>query len=267
MRRIWIGWTAVIILVSIVMLGRVGSLAVDWAWFSSVGYGSVFWTVLGAKAIVFAAVLGVTALLLSLNGLLALRFVSPRRSRLPAVFDQTFAALRQQPGPPPDMLQPRPRLPWRAVILGSAFVLAWPSAIATSSAKTSGAENHRPPRQPRPRLPWRAVILGSAFVLALLVAIAEIGKWDLSLRFIYQVPYGRTDPVFNNDIGFYLFSLPVYIALKNWMLLVLFAEPRVMAGAIYLSARADQSRSPAMAHLVSRRDRAWLRPAGSLISR
>jgi uncharacterized protein len=190
MRRTWIGWTVAIILLSSVMLGRTASLAVDWAWFASVGYGSVFWTVLSAKAIVFAAVFGVSALLLLLNGLLALRFVSPRRSRLPAVFDQTFAALRQQPGPPPDMLQPRPRLP------------------------------------------WRAMVLGAAFVLALLVAIGETGNWDLVLRFLYRVPYGRNEPLFHNDIGFYLFSLPIYLALKNWALWLL-ALAALMAGAIY----------------------------------
>ena len=46
------------------------------------------------------------------------------------------------------------------------------------------------------------------------------------------MPYGQNDPLFGKDIGFYLFSLPVYIALKNWMLLILVAE-RAMAGAVY----------------------------------
>ena len=75
---------------------------------------------------------------------------------------------------------------------------------------------------PSPPLPWRLLILAVALVVGLLIAIGETGKWDLILRFIHQVPYGRNDPLFDKDIGFYLFSLPVYIALKNWMLWILF---------------------------------------------
>ena len=82
-------------------------------------------------------------------------------------------------------------------------------------------------------LPWRLLILAGALIIALLVALAEIGKWDLILRFIYQVPYGQNDPLFDKDIGFYLFSLPVYVALKNWMMLMLLLSS-AMAGAVYV---------------------------------
>ena len=60
-----------------------------------------------------------------------------------------------------------------------------------------------------------------------------MGKWDLILRFIYQVPYGQNDPLFDKDIGFYLFSLPAYVALKNWMMLMLLLSS-AMAGAVYV---------------------------------
>ena len=81
-------------------------------------------------------------------------------------------------------------------------------------------------------LPWRLLILAVALIIALLVALGETGKWDLILRFIYQVPYGQNDPLFDKDIGFYLFSLPVYVALKNWMMLILLLSS-AMAGAMY----------------------------------
>ena len=71
------------------------------------------------------------------------------------------------------------------------------------------------------RLPWRLLILAVALAVGLLIAMGEAGQWDLILRFIYQVPYGGNDPQFGKDIGFYLFSLPVFIPLKDWMLLVL----------------------------------------------
>jgi hypothetical protein len=81
-------------------------------------------------------------------------------------------------------------------------------------------------------LVWRLLILAVALVLGLLVAMGETGRWDLILRFIYQEPYGRIDPLFNKDIGFYLFSLPVYVALKNWLLWILLLAS-LMAGSIY----------------------------------
>ena len=62
--------------------------------------------------------------------------------------------------------------------------------------------------------------------------MAETGKWDLILRFVYQAPYGRNDPLFDKDIGFYLFSLPVYVALKNWLLWILLLGS-LTAGSIY----------------------------------
>ena len=81
-------------------------------------------------------------------------------------------------------------------------------------------------------LPWRFLVLGGALVLAALVALGETVNWDVALRFIRQAPYGQSDPLYGKDIGFYLFSLPAYVALKNWMLLTL-ALCALVAGAVY----------------------------------
>ncbi len=54
----------------------------------------------------------------------------------------------------------------------------------------------------------------------------------MALRFLHQVPVGERDPIFGKDIGFYLFSLPVYVALKNWLLWLLLCSAAV-AGLIY----------------------------------
>ena len=81
-------------------------------------------------------------------------------------------------------------------------------------------------------LVWRLLILAVAVLLGLIIALGEAGRWDLILRFIYQAPYGQTDPLFGKDIGFYLFSLPVYVAVKNLLLWILLLAA-LMAGAIY----------------------------------
>jgi uncharacterized membrane protein (UPF0182 family) len=83
-----------------------------------------------------------------------------------------------------------------------------------------------------PRRQWPFLIAGAALLLAALIALGEAGNWDVALRFIRQAPYGQTDPLYEKDIGFYLFSLPAYVALKNWMLLTLVVSALV-AGAVY----------------------------------
>ena len=115
--------------------------------------------------------------------------------------------------------RPRPRLP-----------AAFDPGFATFQA-SPGPWSGSYGLQPSP-LVWRLLILAVALILGLLIAMGETGRWDLILRFIYQAPYGRNDPLFDKDIGFYLFSLPVYVALKNWLLWILLLAS-LMAGSIY----------------------------------
>ena len=84
----------------------------------------------------------------------------------------------------------------------------------------------------RDRLPWPLVIAGCAGFLAALVALGEVHNWDVFLRFLYQASYGANDPLYDKDLGFYFFSLPAYVAIKNWMLLTLFLSA-LLAGAVY----------------------------------
>ena len=108
------------------------------------------------------------------------------------------------------------------------------SPLAPAAARFSRRPQTLPEvlRQVSPRLPWRLLIAGMALLLALFVAAGEVSSWGVALRFLDQVPYGKSEPVFGNDIGFYLFSLPAYVAIKNWLLLLLFFSAAV-AGAVY----------------------------------
>ena len=83
-----------------------------------------------------------------------------------------------------------------------------------------------------PSRAWRWIVLAAALLLALFVALGETDNWTVALRFIDQVPYGATDPVFGKDIGFYLFSLPAYLALAHWAMVVLLLAA-LLAGAVY----------------------------------
>jgi uncharacterized protein len=100
--------------------------------------------------------------------------------------------------------------------------------------KTAGVVNPPPDLLAvlRDRLTWPRFIALGAGLLAVLVAASEAGNWGTFLQFLYHVPYGAEDPLYNKDIGFYLFSLPAYIAIKNWMLLTIVLSA-LFAAAIY----------------------------------
>src|SRR5215831_6077077 len=84
----------------------------------------------------------------------------------------------------------------------------------------------------RHRSPWPFVTASAASLLAVLVAWGEVHNWGVFLRFLYHVPYGANDPLYDKDIGFYLFALPAYVVIKNWVLLTLLLSA-LFAGAIY----------------------------------
>jgi uncharacterized protein len=178
----------VVVVASLIVLGLTTDFLVDWAWFSAIGYLTVFWTVVSSKLVLFLAVFMVSATLLWLNGSLAYWFA-------------------------------RPQGVVRHVSVSRDFM----------GAETLPELFERTRRQ----LPWRLLIGGTAGIFGLLVATWEVSNWEVFLRFIYQVPYGQSDPLYGKDLGFYLFSLPAYLSLKNWLLLMLFLCA-VMAGAVYM---------------------------------
>src|SRR5271166_3396616 len=189
---------AVVVFVTcLVALGLSTDVLVDWLWFSSLGYASVFWTMVEAKAVIFFAVLAASAGVLWLNGALASRFARPRTT--------TLALHGGRAG---------------SQALRELFKLA------------------------PPWLSWRLLVPVVAVAIGTLIAAGEMGNWGVALRFIHQVPYGTQDPLYGRDVGFYLFSLPAYVALKNWILLVLVASA-MFAFAVYAVERAiDFDRRP-----------------------
>ncbi len=67
----------------------------------------------------------------------------------------------------------------------------------------------------------RAVVLGIIIVVAVLSLIfgsVLAARWELFLRFANSVPFGISDPVYSQDLGFYIFDLPVYTFLQGWIL-------------------------------------------------
>lgn len=73
----------------------------------------------------------------------------------------------------------------------------------------------------------------AALVLTLMFAIGFYIRWDESLRFLWNVPFGETDPLFGNDIGFYLFQYPFWQIVQTSLTVLAFLALAVSA-AVYL---------------------------------
>ena len=60
------------------------------------------------------------------------------------------------------------------------------------------------------------VALGGGALLAILVGAGLVGSWDVVLRFLKPTTFGVSDPLFGQDISFFVFTLPMYRLLQGW---------------------------------------------------
>src|SRR5213082_599406 len=76
-------------------------------------------------------------------------------------------------------------------------------------------------RRRRGALPTTLRLMWLLLIPAFFFGLAGGDQWDILLRWVNQVPFGATDPVFGRDIGFYFFTLPVLEFLRGWLLVAL----------------------------------------------
>src|SRR5438128_3100949 len=76
-------------------------------------------------------------------------------------------------------------------------------------------------RRRRGALPMTLRFMWLLLIPAFFFGIAGGDEWDMLLRWVNQVPSGRTDPVFGRDVGFYFFTLPVLEFVRGWLLVAL----------------------------------------------
>jgi uncharacterized protein len=76
-----------------------------------------------------------------------------------------------------------------------------------------------------------AIVVGFVSVLA---GRAAAGSWLTFQAWLHQVPFGVRDPVFGLDIGFYVFTLPAYTAVYDWLFSWTFVALLVVATGYYL---------------------------------
>jgi hypothetical protein len=59
---------------------------------------------------------------------------------------------------------------------------------------------------------------GIIILFALVAASGSVGAWETILKFLNPSEFGVADPIYQRDIGFYLFRLPFYEGLQSWLL-------------------------------------------------
>jgi len=76
-----------------------------------------------------------------------------------------------------------------------------------------------------------------SLIVALFMGFSEGANWEKILIYLNRTSFGITEPVFNRDIGFYMFSLPFWEFVRNWLSFAL-TFITVVVGAIYILKKA-----------------------------
>ena len=166
-RRFSRGRIALIVVVGVVFalfmsLRGLAGFWTDWMWFDSLGLGSVFTGILGAK-IALGAIFTVAFFVMVIVNLVIADRIAPKV---------------RETGPEDDLLD---------------------RYHATIGRRTKTV---------------RVVV---SLVLALFAGLGMSGEWKQWILFRNGGSFGVNDQTFNTDVGFYVFKLPFYTSVTNWL--------------------------------------------------
>ncbi|MDI7251601.1 MAG: UPF0182 family protein, partial [Actinomycetota bacterium] len=100
----------------------------------------------------------------------------------------------------------------------------------------------------------RGLLIGSALI-SLFVGWGSAAQWENVLKFFTHSSFGRVDPVFGKDLGFYLFEFPLLRYFSGWLFTVLIfaalaaAAVHFLYGAINFGAKGQRFAPHVKAHL------------------
>ena len=215
----------VVLVIFVVLMAVVGlELWTDAIWYTSVGFGDVFFSRLRMQGVLFIIGAAATLAILLFNLWLAGRLLPPAGEgsiggSLRAFVDRLNEAAEAQRGG-----QARPTGPWDPRRPGQ-----------------------RPPIDvspidlPDPTPIGRAIIAIVAVLVAVTVGGALASNWETIALWVNRVPYAAnggqavTDPIFGRDISFFLFDLPFLRFLQVTVIGLVIAS-LVVAAARYLVA-------------------------------
>ncbi|MHC1625594.1 MAG: UPF0182 family membrane protein [Methermicoccaceae archaeon] len=171
----------IIILALIVIMIPLGSkIWLEYQWFVSVGYASVFLVEFYTKLILFVACSVLAFVILLITWHLNKRIILRTTKWVAPAIDEFYAPLH---------------FPEEEEKIGPEV-----STVIRSIA------------------PYYLI---GIVVLSLLIGFSMMNVWDILLKYINQSPFGTTDPIFGNDISFYIFDLPFFHAVLTYLAVVL----------------------------------------------
>lgn len=103
---------------------------------------------------------------------------------------------------------------------------------------------------------FRRVVGPALLVVGLLAGLNAASRWEQWIRFSRATPFGLTDPIFGNDIGFYVFRLPFVSFVLNFLFFILFLTLLLTAlvyflyRGIVLTARGPAFSAGSQSHLL-----------------
>jgi len=174
----WLITIVITVLVFLLVIAKWGAnLYIDWLWFQSLGYSSIFMKILLSE-IGLRTFVGLTAFLFIFVNLMLTRkpVLQSISSRQVNHTDDDIITIYQSPIN--KLLTPR--------LLTLIYL-----AISTA--------------------------------LALFISTSVTGDWVILQKYLHSTAFGITDPIFNNDIGKYIFSLPFYqflYRLLTWFIIL-----------------------------------------------
>jgi len=78
--------------------------------------------------------------------------------------------------------------------------------------------------------------VGATVLAALFLAGRAASEWEMILRFLNGVAFNQTDPIFQKDFSFYVFTLPALGFVRSWLITVVVLIMIIVAGFHYISA-------------------------------
>jgi uncharacterized membrane protein (UPF0182 family) len=234
-RTLGLAVVVAVILVVIILGGTVVTFWTDAMWFKSVGYDAVFWTRVLTRLGLFAGTLAIALAILLANLWLAGRAVPPPpgtrvgiRDFLGRMAEAAGASEGRRPGDRYGNGDDRPA--FRGTIFGD------PRRPGARSADLDLDEI--PDLTPIARL----VLVFLAVIIALSLAGSVAARWETIQLWAHQVSFSptgsgvTTDPIFNRDIGFFLFDLPFLRLVQSVVSGLLIASLVLVGGRFAVSA-------------------------------
>ena len=105
------------------------------------------------------------------------------------------------------------------VILYGNVALAWRLAPRQTLVVADDALGLPSPDILRPYL--HGLTLPVSMTLALLAGWLGTDRWELVLKALNPTPFGIRDPLFDQEVAFYVFQLPLWSSLYGWLMGVL----------------------------------------------